>query len=87
MQGHIKNTNYDMTDAVGDLIAYNKRKYMNQVNSTDVTLFTLSLGALGGVMPALLAHDYIVSGGLFVFGIVLAYCYHRFGSPTVPPVV
>lgn len=89
MHGYIKRSPHDITDAVGELIAFNKRKKLmnNQVNSTDVTLFSLSLGALGGVVPALLAHDYIVSGGLFVFGLVLAYCYHKFGSSTSTPVV
>lgn len=56
---------------------------MNQVNITDVSLLTLATGALSGVVPALSAHDYLVSGGLFVVGLVFMYCYHKFGSQTV----
>lgn len=53
---------------------------MNNVNVTDVTLMTLALGALGGVTPALMSHDYPVAGGLLVLGVVLTYLYHKLGS-------
>lgn len=53
---------------------------MNNVSASDVTLMTLAFGALGGVTPALTAHDYPVAGGLVVLGVVLVYLYHKFGS-------
>jgi hypothetical protein len=64
---------------------------MNQVSSADVTLFSLALAAFGGASTALTDHDWYVSGGLTVLGVILVYIYHKFGSAVgatnKPPVV
>jgi len=53
---------------------------MNNVSSTDVTLMSLALGFFASAASTLAQHDYYVAGGLAVLGIVLVYCYHKFGS-------
>ncbi len=55
---------------------------MNPVNTTDVTLLSLSIADFVAAGVTLQAHDYYVSGGLTVLGVVLTYLYHKYGSST-----
>ncbi len=73
----------DLTEVTGSkLLQDNLEKDMNNVNGTDVTLLSLATGSFGLVGSSLLTHDFPVAIGLTVLGVILVYCYHRFGSST-----
>lgn len=48
----------------------------------NITLLTLGTGSLGGVLPAIQAHDYVVAASMLVFGLVMILVYEKM-PPTV----
>jgi hypothetical protein len=53
--------------------------------ASNVTFLTLSIGSLAGVVPSLTSHDWILSAGLLVFGLVMVFVYEK-TPPTVSTV-
>lgn len=54
---------------------------MNNVNAADVTFMSLSMADFGAATTYLINHDYPVTIGLTVLGVLFIYLYHKFGSP------
>ncbi len=75
----------EYTEAVGSELLANqfKDKKMNTVSN--ITFLTLAIGSLGGVVASLQAHDYIVAGGMLVFGLIMVWVYEK-TPPTTPTI-
>jgi hypothetical protein len=53
--------------------------------TSNMTFLTLSIASLGGVVQALQSHDYIVAGGMLVFGLIMVFVYEK--TPATTPTV
>lgn len=69
--------------AEGETIISNNNNKMNLTSNT--AFLTLAIGALGGVVAALQAHDFYLAIGLFVFGVAMVVVYEK-TPPTTPTV-